>query len=172
MLLEWIVNSLRWIESGTELDFMDQSFLSTGQLTDHSYPSSAYDSSTAPTARVISVRNRRRRRRSLPLPCDVRGQKKTACQWELYQTAAGESHIIGRGQIDGSTTGRVEATLAAKGLPIGLNPPTGLTSHLSHSSDSPAQWPMKEIRMVRKNKNERKDESIRLIGRRSRHRPS
>lgn len=29
-----------------------------------------------------------------------------------------------------------------------------------------------KIRMVRKNKNERKDESIRLIGRRSRHRPS
>lgn len=72
----------------------------------------------------------------------------------------------------GAWCSRVEATLAAKGLPIGLNPPTGLTSHLSHSSDSPAQWPMKEIRMVRKNKNERKDESIRLIGRRSRHRPS
>lgn len=49
MLLEWIVKRillLRWIESGTELDFTDQSFLSTGQLTDHSYPSSAYDSST------------------------------------------------------------------------------------------------------------------------------
>lgn len=46
----------------------------------------------------------------------------------------------------GAWCSRVEATLAAKGLPIGLNPPTGLTSHLSHSSDSPAQWPMKEIR--------------------------
>ncbi|KAK4838731.1 hypothetical protein QYF36_015998 [Acer negundo] len=45
----------------------------------------------------------------------------------------------------GAWCSRVEATLAAKGLPIGLNPPTGLTSHLSHSSDSPAQWPMKEI---------------------------